>query len=69
MNILTKKKSWKLNMKKLSNKRAVVYTIIYMLILASVVYSAACIMYPEHSESVARGFSVFFNACILLLGA
>ena len=56
-------------MKEVSNKKLVVRTIIYMLILSSVVYSAACIMYPEHSESVARGFSVFFNACILLLGA
>lgn len=51
-------------MEKMSKKRCAVY----LAILAAVVYCTACILYPEHSEQVARGFSVFFNAIILILG-
>ena len=51
-------------MKKISKKRLAVY----LIILSACIYCVACILYPEHSEQVARGFSVFFNACLLLMG-
>lgn len=51
-------------MKKISKKRLAVY----LLLLSAIIFCAACIMYPEHAETVGRGFSVFINASLLLLG-
>lgn len=43
--------------------------ILFIILIAIVVYSIVCFINPEYSEVIARGFSVLFNGILLLLGA
>lgn len=40
----------------------------YLILAAVVVYSAVCFIWPEHAETVGKGWSVLINGLSFLIG-
>ncbi len=40
----------------------------YLLLTAVVVYTAVCFVWPEHAETVGKGWSALINGLLLLMG-